>query len=133
MEFKGRIAKVMPVQTGTNRSGDEWRKLEFVFEYFEHDTDRWSDKVVLSVMNSRIDEYDIHEGDEVLIGFGHGVSNEWKGRIFNELRLYKFEKINSQQAAQQAPQSTQAGKVEQQPTTAPVNAQSSEKEEELPF
>ena len=159
MEFKGRIYKVYPVQSGTSARGNEWRKQDFVFEYFEHDTDRWSDKVLLSVMNERIEEYDLHEGDECIIGFGHSVSNEWKGRVFNELRLYKFEKIGASakpsptengaasgatpaapqqgnlfaQTPQQAPQSTQGVAVAQQPTAASANAQKGEKEDELPF
>ena len=35
-------------------------------------------------MNDRIREYDIHEGDEVLIGFGHSV-REYQGRYYNDL------------------------------------------------
>ena len=132
MEFKGRIYKVYPIQTGTSQRGNEWRKQDFVFEYFEHDTDRWTDKVLLSVLNERIDEYDLHEGDEVIIGFSHSVSNEWKGRVFNELRLYKFEKVKAAEpetpftAAPQAPQPTQTTQVGKP-------AQSDGKEDELPF
>ena len=91
MEFKGRIMKVFPVVSGTGKSGQEWKRQEFVFEYFEHETDRWTDKVVLSVMNDRIEEYDLHEGDEVTIGFGHSV-REWNNKYFNEMRVYKLEK-----------------------------------------
>lgn len=138
MEFRGRINKVYPVQTGTSQRGNEWAKLDFVFEYFEHETDRWSDKVLLSIMNERIEEYDLHEGDECIIGFGHSVSNEWKGRVFNEVRLYKLEKVKQTAetpatAAPQAPQPPQPQQVAQQPTVASANAQSDEKEDQLPF
>ena len=92
MEFKGRIDKVFAVQSGTSQRGNEWRKQEFVFEYFEHETDRYSDKVVLSLAGDRIAEKDLHEGDECVIGFGHTV-REWQGRWFNELRVYKVEKV----------------------------------------
>ena len=54
MEFKGRIMKVLPVTSGTSQNGNEWKKQEFVFEYFEQQTDRYSDKVCLSIMNGRI-------------------------------------------------------------------------------
>ena len=94
MEFRGRIYKIMPEQSGVNRENKEWRRLDFVFEYFEKDTDRYSDKVVLSVMNERIEQYDLHEQDEVLIGFGHNV-REYQGRYYNELRVYKLEKIST--------------------------------------
>ena len=85
MEFKGRIMKVLPVTSGTNQNNKEWKKQEFVFEYFEQQTDRYSDKVCLSIMNDRIAEYDLHENDDVLIGFGHSI-REYQGRYFNELR-----------------------------------------------
>ena len=44
MEFKGRIYKVLPEQSGTNREGKEWRRLDFIFEYFERADDRYTDK-----------------------------------------------------------------------------------------
>jgi len=92
MEFTGRIYRVLPKQKGVSSGGNEWERQDFIFEYFEKAEDRWSDKVVLSALNSRIDEYDLHEGDEVKIGFSHSVK-EYNGRWFNELHVYRFEKI----------------------------------------
>ena len=101
MEFQGRIQKLLPIRTGKKQDGSEWKSQEFVFEYFEHDSDRWSDKVVLSLMGERIKEADLHEGDEVKVGFGHSV-REWQGRYFNELRVYKLEKVKTSQSAPEA-------------------------------
>lgn len=133
--------KVLPVTSGTSQSGNAWQKQEFVFEYFEHETDRWSDKVVLSVMNDRIKEYDLHEGDEVIIGFGHSA-REYQGRWFNDLRAYKIEKVatRSQQTGQDAggvvaqPQQTQPAAA--QGAQAPASQQGGQeaaKEDDLPF
>ena len=141
MEFRGRIYKVFPVQSGTSQRGNEWRKQDFIFEYFEHETDRWSDKVLLSVLNERIDEYDLHEGDECIIGFGHTVSNEWKGRVFNEIRLYKFEKVKGATAepspTEKAGGGTQAAVTQQaqagQPMAANGMVPGGDKDDELPF
>ena len=91
MEFNGRIMRVLPVQSGTNANGNAWTKQEFIFEYFEHDTDRYSDKVCLNIMNDKIAEYDLHENDEVLIGFGHSI-REYQGKYYNEVRMYKLQK-----------------------------------------
>ena len=99
MEFKGRIYKVLETTSGTSRDNKEWKKQEFIFEFFEHDTDRYSDKVVLSVMNERIEQYDLHEQDEVVIGFGHNV-REYQGRYYNELRVYKLEKVKTAEATE---------------------------------
>ena len=153
MEFKGRIYKLFPIQSGTSAKGNDWEKQDFIFEYFEHDTDRWSDKVLLSIMGDRIREADLHEGDEVIVGFGHNV-RDWQGKYFNDVRCYKIEKVTKPtengaasqptpaapqqgnlfaQTPQQAPQSTQGAAVAQQPTSANANAQTGEKEDELPF
>ena len=101
MEFKGRIQKLLPIRTGNKQDGSEWQSQEFVFEYFEREGDRWSDKVVLTLMGDRIKQADLHEGDEVKIGFGHSV-REWQGRYFNELRVYKLEKVKTTHPAPDA-------------------------------
>ena len=106
MQFQGRIYKLFPVQSGTSQRG-EWTKQDFIFEYFEQPTDRYADRVLLSIMNDRIKDYDLHEGDEVIIGFGHNT-REYQGRYFNDVRLYHFEKVKQvgntdAQAAQPSP------------------------------
>ena len=130
MEFKGRIYKVFPIQSGTNAKGTSWQRQDFIFEYFENPSDRWSVKVLLSVMNERIQEYDLHDYDEVLIGFGHTV-NEYNGRFYNDHRIYKFEKLST--APNQASQSPKQTQVEQTPTPPPSAPDVEEKEDDLPF
>ena len=110
MQFQGRIYKLFPVQTGTSQRG-EWSRQDFIFEYFESPNDRYADRVLLSVMNDRIKEYDLHEGDEVIIGFGH-TTREYQGRYFNDVRLYHFEKVKQLTPTQ--PQPTPAPQQPQQ-------------------
>lgn len=129
MEFRGRIYKVLPEQSGTNREGKEWRRLDFIFEYFERPDDRYSDKVVLSVMNERIDQYKIQEGDEVVIGFGHNV-REYQGRWYNEMRIYKYENAGAR-TAPQLQQNVQAAQPQQ--TTLDMVAADTGKNDKLPF
>ena len=134
MEFKGRINRVLPIQSGTTEKGP-WQRQEFVFEYYENQNDRWSDKVFLSVMNDRIKEYDLHEGDEVLIGFGHNI-REWQGRIFNEVRIYKFEKVKGVAVQQQTglEQGNQpSGQAQQQTAQQAIVEQPKQGEDDLPF
>lgn len=104
MEYTGRIQKLLPIRTGKKQDGSEWQSQEFVFEYFECEGDRWSDKVLLTLMGDRIKEADLREGDEVKISFYHSVK-EWNGRWFNNLRVYKLEKVSK--TTQSAPE-TQA-------------------------
>ena len=133
MEFKGRIYKVMPITEGVNRAGDKWQKQEFLFEYFEHDTDRYTDKVALSIMNERIKECDLHEGEEVTIGFGHTV-REYQGRYYNDIRCYKIEKALRGIAARLEAMQKQVEEMQITGTnTAPKAEAKQEENDNLPF
>lgn len=122
MQFQGRIYRLYPVQSGTSANGKEWSRQDFIFEYFENPTDRYADRVLLSVMNERIKEYDIREGEECIIGFAH-TTREYQGRVFNDVRLYHFEKVKQTQAptAETPPQQPQQAQL------------FDDKKEDLPF
>ena len=123
MEVQGRISKILPMRKGKRSDGSEWRSQEFIVEFFETPDQRWTDKVVLSAMNERIDEYDLHEGKEVRVGFSHGV-REYQGKWYPEFHIYKFETVAAQ------PQPTV--KVEEPTAPAPEPAQE-KKDDDLPF
>lgn len=129
MEFQGRIAKLLPMRSGTSqRTGNEWKSLPFVFEYFEHDTDRWADSVVLETFDTKVIE-NLKEGMEVICGFGHKAKDVTKQdgtkTTINELRLYKIESIRKQNA-------TQAPAPAPQPAQEPQN-QTGDENDDLPF
>ena len=55
MEFQGRIAKLLPIRQGVSqRTGNEWKSLPFIFEYFEHDSDRYADSVLLETFDTKV-------------------------------------------------------------------------------
>ena len=122
MEFNGRISRVLPVRSGTSSKG-EWKALPFIFEYFETDDQRWSDKVLLETMEPSVmgkigafvergaDNKGIVENGCMKLkgeikcrcGFSHSV-REWtdkdgKTSHFNQVRLYKFEILTEQNVA----------------------------------
>jgi hypothetical protein len=104
MEFQGRVKKILPLRSGVSqRTGNEWKSLPFVFEYHEHETDRYADSVVLETFDTNVIE-NLKEGMEICCGFGHRT-REYDGKTYNELRLYKIESVK---AAQQAPQGANA-------------------------
>lgn len=97
MEFTGRVKQLLPVRSGVSqRTGNEWKSLPFVFEYFENPSDRYADSVVLETFDTKVID-NLKEGMTVRCGFSHKV-REYEGKHYNELRLYKIE---SQQRAQQ--------------------------------
>lgn len=107
MEFQGRIAKLLPVRSGVSqRTGNEWKSLPFIFEYFEHDSDRYADSVMLETFDTNVID-NLKEGMEVRCGFGHRTreyTKDGKTMIINDIRLYKIESVRKvqNQPAQQA-------------------------------
>ena len=101
MEFQGRIAKVLPVRSGVSqRTGNEWKSLPFIFEYFEHDSDRYADSVLLETFDTKVID-NLKEGMEVRCGFGHKTREFTKQdgttAVINDLRLYKIESVRKAQ------------------------------------
>lgn len=125
MEFTGRIMKVLPMRTGmSTKTGNEWRSVPFVFEYFENPSDRYSDKVLLETFDEKIIPQ-IVENLPVRIGFGHHVreytSKDGKTMTINEIRMYKFESLS--QGANQGAQGANIQHVGQQPAPQPQGQQ----------
>ena len=108
MEFQGRIAKLLPIRQGVSqRTGNEWKSLPFIFEYFEHDSDRYADSVMLETFDENVINH-LKEGMEVRCGFGHRTREFTKQdgtkAFINDIRLYKIESVRKaqNQTAQQA-------------------------------
>lgn len=98
MEFQGRIAKLLPLRQGVSqRTGNEWKALPFVFEYFENQSDRYADSVVLETFDESVIN-NLKEGMEVRCGFGHRT-REYQDKVYNEVRLYKIESIKKAKQA----------------------------------
>ena len=101
MEFQGRIAKLLPLRQGVSqRTGNEWKALPFVFEYYENPSDRYADSVVLETFDENVIN-NLKEGMEVRCGFGHHTREFTKqdgtNAIINDLRLYKIESVRKAQ------------------------------------
>jgi hypothetical protein len=102
MEFQGRIAKLLPIRQGVSqRTGNEWKSLPFIFEYFEHESDRYADTVMLETFDTNVIDH-LKEGMEVICGFGHKAKTITKQdgtqTTINEMRLYKIESVRKANA-----------------------------------
>lgn len=127
MEFQGRVIKILPIRQGASaRTGNEWKALPFVFEYFENDSDRYADSVVLETRDQKVID-NLKEGMEVVCGFGHKAHEyikDGKTMMINDIRLYKIESIRKAKPATQPVQ---------QPAAAQAPIQSQEENDDLPF
>ena len=160
MEFEGRIAKVLPTRSGTKQDGNEWRTLPFIFEYFENETDRYPDSVLLETFDHdimrKIGQFVVKGADKKAVikdgcceltqeikcrcGFSHKV-NTFKKRdgsgdgMMNNLRAYKLEILTEANAAgtvAQAPVQPQMAWPQQQPQNFPPQ-QTEGESDDLPF
>lgn len=127
MEFQGRVIKILPIRQGVSaRTGNEWKALPFVLEYFENDSDRYADSVVLETRDQKVID-NLKEGMEVVCGFGHKAHEyikDGKTMMINDIRLYKIESIRKAKPATQPVQ---------QPAAAQAPIQSQEENDDLPF
>lgn len=123
MEFIGRVSRVLPLRSGTSQRG-EWKTLPFIFEYFENQTDRYADSVLLETFDERVID-NLKEGMEVRCGFGHRT-REYQGKVYNEVRLYKIEIIKK---AQQADGGVSAAAMPQHRETSAAPAASAQQQD----
>lgn len=132
MEFTGRVKKLLPVRSGVSqRTGNEWKSLPFVFEYYEHETDRYADSVVLETFDIKVID-NLKEGMEIRCGFSHHT-REYDGKTYNELRLYRIESVKKPQNA--APQAANAPQPNNNPPgfERPATGDGNGDDDDLPF
>ena len=124
---------MLPMRSGTSqKTGNEWKALPFIFEYFENPSDRYADTVVLETLDTDIIPH-IKEGMEVKIGFGHHAS-EYDGKYYNNLRIYSFKIVKEQSARPKAqPQQQPAAQQQQQPAAQQQQQPAEDETDDLPF
>lgn len=92
MEIIGKIIQVLPLQQGTSKSGNPWKKQEYVLETQEN----YPKKVKFDFFGERADQYPLQLGDDVRVSFDL-ESREFNGRWYTDVRGWKAEKITAEQ------------------------------------
>ena len=87
MVIQANVCAVGQIQTGTSQhTGNQWRKQEFVVEWFVNPNDTQSQKIVLSLMNDRIEQYNLQVGDKVEVRFDLR-DREYQGRFYQDVYM----------------------------------------------
>lgn len=127
MEIKGRIIAVLPHRSGVSQKDSKsWMTQEYVIETLE----QYPKRCVFNVFGEeKIKEYNLQVGSEVTVKFDINA-REYNGRWYNDVRAWKVEPAQAEQAPAQAPtfQPTGADAIPA-PTVAPPN----EDADPLPF
>ena len=84
MEITGRILQILPLQEGTNKNGNPWRKQEFVIET----ESQYPKKVLIMLWGDKVGQIRLQEGSRIT---AHIVleSREYNGRWYTEVRAWK--------------------------------------------
>lgn len=93
LEIEGKIISSLPLQEGTSKAGNPWKKKEYVLE--THDT--YPRKVCFNFFNDRVDQNPLEVGDEVKISV-EIESREFNGRWYTDIRAWRSEKLSQPQA-----------------------------------
>ena len=98
MEIKGKIIQALPPQGGISKSGNEWRKQEYVLETL----DSYPKKVKFDFFGDRVDQYPLQVGDIATISYDI-ESREFNGRWYTDIHAYKADVHDSASAFSPAP------------------------------
>lgn len=139
MEIHGKIIVALPEQSGTSKSGNAWKKREYVLETME----TYPKKVFFNFFGDRADQYPLSVGEEVTISFDIN-SREFNGRWYTDISAWKAEKggatqpQNTQIIGQNQVQTPQhempTGGYNVEPTqTSPFGSAPASSEDDLPF
>ncbi|MBD5298191.1 MAG: DUF3127 domain-containing protein [Bacteroides sp.] len=87
MEIKGKIIFALPEVSGVSKSGNNWKKREYVLETVE----TYPKKVHFDFFGERADQYPLNVGDNITLSFDI-ESREYQGRWYTSIRGWKAEK-----------------------------------------
>ncbi len=120
MEIKGKIIFALPEVSGVSKSGNNWKKREYVLETIE----TYPKKVHFDFFGERADQYPLNVGDTITLSFDI-ESREYNGRWYTGIRGWKAEKDGAPAAA------TAAGAPVPPPTVDPFTSPAGE--DDIPF
>ena len=143
MEITGVIKAILPVQSGTSKSGNVWQKADFVIE---EEGGNYPNSMVITAFGDRVEKLNtLLVGDYVTARF-NTQAREYNGRAFNNITLYDITQPQAQAQPQQQmymgapqqqmPQQYQAAPTQlyQQPMPAqPIQQPQGQRGDDLPF
>ena len=142
VKLTGRIAEVMPLQSGTSqRTGNQWKSQEYLFEYFPWSGAQNPSRIVVRIFGEEdIAKFNLKQYEEnVTLTLRFAAQKSQDGtRWFNEIRITNVERPASQQQSLQPQQDGGTGAATQPdpaPQTAPAPQPQNQEggDDDLPF
>ena len=126
LTISGRIALILPLQTGTSKAGNQWKKQSYVIET----GGQYPKKVCFSLFGDKVDQFPIQVGQDVTVSIDID-SREFNGRWYTEINAWNVTYAGQQPQAP-APQPPVAQPA-QAPQPAPASPQQPQAADDLPF
>lgn len=93
MELTAKLVQVLPLQKGTGKTGNEWRKQDVIVET----SGQYPKKVCISIWGDKINEKVLQPGNMLNISFDV-ESREFNGRWYTDVKAWKVEAAGSASA-----------------------------------
>jgi hypothetical protein len=97
MEVTGKIILALPEASGTSKSGNPWKKREYVLETLES----FPKKIFFDFFGDKADQYPLTQGETYRISFDIS-SREYQGRWYTSISAWKAEPAQATPAGGQA-------------------------------
>ncbi len=119
MDLTAKLVQILPLQKGTGKSGNEWRKQDIIIET----SGQYPKKVCISVWGDKINEKVLQLGSTLNIAFDL-ESREFNGRWYTDVKAWKVEPAGATSTASNNSSYTDV---------MPADADHSDTNDDLPF
>ncbi len=141
MELQGRVVRLLPLKEGVSQAGNPYRTQDFIFGYYENQSDIYERNILLNVRNEKIEMYKLAENDKIKVRISLGCREypQGSGKYFNDIRtgdITIIQKVNvegTQQAAQPANDSQVNNNPQPQQNAATGGENQGGDDDDLPF
>ena len=103
MDITGKIVKILPLQTGESKTGNAWKKQEYVLEY----GDQYPKQLCFNLWGDKVDQFALADGDAVTVFFDL-ESREFNGKYYTDVKAWKIDKADAATAAAVSPQGSKS-------------------------
>lgn len=91
-KFTGQVTAVSPIQSGTSKSGKEWKRIDVCLCYDNTNPD-YPKAIKFSVMNGKIEEFHFKVGEHYEVDVDFSV-REWKEKYYMDATCWRAMRIS---------------------------------------
>ena len=134
MELQGRVVRLLPLKEGVSQAGNPYRTQDFIFGYYENQSDIYERNILLNVRNENIEKYKLAENDKIKVRISLGCREypQGSGKYFNDIRTGDITIIQKANAEPAQPANNGQANNKQDAATGGENQQGGETDD-MPF